>query len=89
MRSSKPIVPPFTLFVTAVTVAVSAPLSQIDQSLFESKKKAADAKNDLQAMKDKLQEKQNLNWEDKKNLTQNIEKQKELQRGQSLQKRQQ
>ena len=36
-------VPPLTLLVTAVTVASSAPLSQIDQSLFESKKKAADA----------------------------------------------
>ena len=47
MRSDSPIVPPFTLFVTEVTVASSAPLSQIDQSLLESKKKAAEAKGYL------------------------------------------
>jgi len=41
--SGNPIVPPLTLLVTAVTVALSAPLSQIDQSLFESKKNAAEA----------------------------------------------
>ena len=54
IRSSKPIVPPFTLFVTAVTVAVSAPLSQIDHNLFESKKKAADANGYLVATKSGL-----------------------------------
>ena len=52
---------------------------ELKQDLKDAMKKAEDAKNELTAMKDKLQEKQNLNWEDKKNLTQNIEKQKELQ----------
>jgi len=51
IRSGKPIVPPFTLFVTAVTVASSVPLSQIDHNLFESKKNAADAKGYLVATK--------------------------------------
>ena len=49
--SSNPIVPPFTLFVTAVTVAVSAPLSQIAQRPFELKKNAAEAKGYLVATK--------------------------------------
>ncbi len=52
---------------------------ELKQDLKDAMKKAEAAKNELTAMKDKLQEKQNLNWEDKKNLTQNIEKQKELQ----------
>lgn len=52
---------------------------ELKQDLKDAMKKAEQAKNDLQNMKDKLQEKKNLNWEDKKNLTQNIEKQKELQ----------
>ena len=43
--------PPFTRFVTAVTVASSAPLSHIDQSLFESKKNAAEASGYLVATK--------------------------------------
>jgi hypothetical protein len=42
MRSAKPIVPPLTRFVTAVTVASSAPLSHIVHSLFELKKNAAE-----------------------------------------------
>ena len=54
IRSDNPIVPPFTLLVTAVTVASSAPLSQIDQSLFESKKNAAEAKGYLVATKSGL-----------------------------------
>jgi hypothetical protein len=52
---------------------------ELKQELKDAMKKAEEAKNELKAMKDKLQEKQNMNWEDKKNLTQNIEKQKELQ----------
>jgi hypothetical protein len=55
MRSDNPIVPPFTLFVTEVTVASSNPLSQIDQSLLESKKKAAEAKGYLVATKSGLE----------------------------------
>ena len=43
--------PPFTLFVTAVTVASSAPLSQIAQRPFELKKKAAEANGYLVATK--------------------------------------
>lgn len=52
---------------------------ELKQELKDAMKKAAEAKNELQAMKDKLQEKQNLNWEDKKNMQQSIEKQKEMQ----------
>ena len=44
-------VPPFTLLVTAVTVASSAPLSQIDHNLLESKKNAAEANGYLVATK--------------------------------------
>ena len=51
MRSGRPIVPPFTRFVTDVTVASSAPLSQISQSLFELKKNAAEAKGYFVATK--------------------------------------
>ncbi len=53
--------------------------NELKQDFKDAMKKAEQAKAELQNMKDKLQEKQNLNWEDKKNLTQNIEKQKELQ----------
>lgn len=53
--------------------------SELKQELKEAIKNAAEAKNDLQNMKDKLQEKKNLNWEDKKNINQNLEKQKNLQ----------
>jgi hypothetical protein len=49
IRSARPIVPPFTLLVTAVTVASSAPLSQIDQRPFELKKNAAEARGYLVA----------------------------------------
>ena len=49
-----PIVPPLTLFVTAVTVASSAPLSQIAHNLFESKKNAAEAKGYFVATKSGL-----------------------------------
>ena len=40
--SVNPIVPPFTLLVTAVTVASSAPLSQIDHNLFEQEELETD-----------------------------------------------
>jgi hypothetical protein len=54
IRSGKPIVPPLTRLVTAVTVASSAPLSHIDHNLFESKKNAADANGYLVATKSGL-----------------------------------
>ena len=54
MRSAKPMVAPLTRFVTAVIVALSAPLSQIAQSLFESKKNAADANGYFVATKSGL-----------------------------------
>ncbi|MDB5283460.1 MAG: hypothetical protein JWO06_2535, partial [Bacteroidota bacterium] len=50
---------------------------ELKQDLQETMKKADALKTELHDMQDKLQEKKNLNWEDKKNLSQNIEKQKE------------
>lgn len=52
---------------------------ELKQELKDAMKQARDVQKDLEAMKDKLQEKSNMNWEDKKNLNQNLEKQKELQ----------
>jgi len=54
--------------------------NDLKQDMKDAMKKADMVKNDLQQMKDKLQEKKNLNWEDKKNLAENIEKQKDLQK---------
>ena len=47
-------VPPLTLLVTAVTVATSDPLSQIDQRLLLLKKNAADARGYLVATRSGL-----------------------------------
>lgn len=52
---------------------------ELKQEMKDAMKKAKEVKNDLQQMKDKLLDKQNLNWEDKKNLTDNMEMQKQLQ----------
>ena len=49
IRSANPIVPPFTLLVTAVTVASSAPLEAISFSLFLEKNQAAESKGYLVA----------------------------------------
>ncbi len=65
--------------MTELNKEITKDNKELKQDLKDAMKKAEQAKNELRDMKDKLQEKKNLNWEDKKNLTQNIEKQKELQ----------
>lgn len=65
--------------MTELNKEIAQDNKELKQDLKDAMKKAEQAKNELRDMKDKLQEKKNLNWEDKKNLTQNIEKQKELQ----------
>jgi hypothetical protein len=52
--SANPIVPPFTLFVTEVTVAESAPLSAIEFKPFFEKNQAADANGYFVATKSGL-----------------------------------
>lgn len=53
---------------------------ELKTDMKETMVKAEKLKNELHDMQDKLQEKKNLDWDDKKNLTENIEKQKELQK---------
>jgi hypothetical protein len=53
---------------------------QIKDDLKESMKEAHDLKNKLQDMQDKMMDKKNLNWDDKKNMSDMMQKQKELQK---------
>ena len=59
---------------------ISKDNKELKQDMKETMAKAQKLKNDLHDMQDKLQTKKDLNWDDKKNLAQNIEKQKELQK---------
>ena len=53
---------------------------QVQDELKETMKKERDLKNKLQAMQDKMMDKRNLNWEDKKNLSDMLQQQKDLQK---------
>jgi len=53
---------------------------ELKDDMKETMAKADKLKNELHDMQDKLHEKKELNWDDKKNLAKNIEKQKELQK---------
>jgi len=52
--SANPFVPPLTRFVTASTTSLVSPLSQIDHKLLLLKKKAAEARGYLVAIKSGL-----------------------------------
>jgi hypothetical protein len=53
---------------------------KLKDELQESMKDARDLKNKLQDMQDKMMDKKNLNWEDKKNMASMLNQQKELQK---------
>ena len=53
---------------------------KMKDELQESMKDARDLKNKLQDMQDKMMDKKNLNWEDKKNMASMLNQQKELQK---------
>ncbi len=53
---------------------------QVQDDLKETMKQERDLKNKLQAMQDKMMDKKNLNWEDKKNLSDMLQQQKDLQK---------
>lgn len=52
---------------------------ELKKDLKETMDMAKDLKNELRDMQDKLQEKKNLNWEDKKNIQESLAKQKAMQ----------
>jgi hypothetical protein len=51
----------------------------MQDDLQETMKQARDLKNKLQDMQDKMMDKKNLNWEDKKNMADMLQQQKDLQ----------
>jgi hypothetical protein len=53
---------------------------QVQDDLKETMKDARDLKNKLQNMQDKMMDKKNLNWEDKKNMADMLQQQKDLQK---------
>lgn len=52
---------------------------ELKDDLKQTMKDAKDLKKELEKMQDKLMDKSNLNWDDKKNLQENIDKQKAMQ----------
>lgn len=58
---------------------ISKDNNELKDEMKQTMTDAQKMKDELQNMKNKLMDKENLNWEDKKNLQDNIEKQKQLQ----------
>ena len=59
---------------------LTADNKEVKDDLKQTMKEAHDLKNKLQDMQDKMMDKKNLNWEDKKNMSDMLQQQKELQK---------
>lgn len=59
---------------------LTAENKEVKDELKQTMKEARDLKNKLQDMQDKMMDKKNLNWEDKKNMSDMLSQQKELQK---------
>jgi hypothetical protein len=53
---------------------------QVQDELKQTMQQAGDLKNKLQKMRDKMMDKKNLNWEDKKNMADMLQQQKDLEK---------